>query len=1376
LTGDYFDIRYCTRSGAGSFTVTNSQDSGSNSGITFSTTFDFYKRYWVGDGGTFTDTGHWSGISGGSSGAPAPTTTEAVYFDASSFTVGSQTVLLAATVTCKSMDWTGVTNSPTFDVNSRAINITGGNYTLVSGMTYSITSGLLTISGTCSLNIDGKSIKGLTVTGTVTLTSNVICTPIIHTNGTFDTAGYDISCTTFTSSGSTARTLTLGDTVITMSGTSDFTFSGSNLTFNCNTSTIICGGDFNGLSKVFNNVELTGNSAISGSNTFNDLKFDGESTYTFATTTNQTVTSISNTTAYNVGVTWTSAGTFTITSAAALSLSYYKIGKCTFAGAGSLAVLGLDNGSNSNITFTNFPFTDRFWVGGTGTISDTTHLSGISGGVGGASALTSSNNIFFDANSFTGAGQVVTIGAATSCKSMDWTGATNTPNLYQNGNYILNVFGGLTFISDMTYTGTYAGQIEFEATSGSWTVTTAGKTLYSLKFQGTASTATWTLQDDVILTVGLTHTTGTLNTNGKDISCTTFTCNGTGTRTLTLGDSVITCSGIITFTSTGITFNKDTSKFKAGANFVGAGLTFYDLEIVGTCTISGNNTFNDLILNKLYTATFTTGSNQTVTAMSGAGDTSNLIRMRSTSVGYTITSATTLVLNYYNIEFCTFAGAGSMTVTNGFDMGSNFNITWSSYYNPYGKFWVGGSGTWDTSDKTHWADSSGGAGGADVPTREDTVYFDVNSFTSGSKAVTVGMDVSCYGIDSTGALASATVLSSSRKIKCHSTLKIVNGFYILTTLELYAPGGSFEFWLGAYGSTINQVSGSWSLSNDSQFQYYVLTGGDLDFNGFDITCRYFFTSSSADRKSITGTSTITTYIFELGAGADITYDFTNVDIVFEEVYIAGYLNFKGLGYTYKSLTSPNTEYPVYIYGDNTFTGVFDVRLAAFNSGSVQTIGSLASNGTYGLYYIFESVTPSSAYGITCTDTVYNYQFTDCAVTGTITANDSADMGGNTNITFTTNERYWIGGSGNIDDPNHYSRTSGGAATADGRGVPWNLHDVFFDGNSGLSGATVTFGDNKGIACNNLDFTGSGAFTISFYSLGDNYFYVAGIKLHASITIGTNYPKLGMDGSPALNVTASIGIDVAGKGLYSVYFYNVDRTWDLAGDLNAVMIFEVKFYAGTLNTNGYDIWAYYFNFVNGNDITLNLGDSLITVGAWWRPTYTAYITINAGTSKFLMNGDSGNFYGYAYTYYDLEVTGNNVVISGSNTFHDLIFTPDKTTKIAYGTTQTLTGELPANGTAGHLITIKSNLDGTAWNLVKTKGTIGVDYYSIRDSRASGGADFYAGANSVDISGNTGWIFTAPPVTGFNIFFGVIQIANIYLGSVEITNVYKGSTPI
>jgi hypothetical protein len=43
------------------------------------------------------------------------------------------------------------------------------------------------------------------------------------------------------------------------------------------------------------------------------------------------------------------------------------------------------------------------------------------------------------------------------------------------------------------------------------------------------------------------------------------------------------------------------------------------------------------------------------------------------------------------------------------------------------RYWVGGTGTWDASDTTHWSAASGGAAGASAPTAADAVVFDGNS-------------------------------------------------------------------------------------------------------------------------------------------------------------------------------------------------------------------------------------------------------------------------------------------------------------------------------------------------------------------------------------------------------------------------------------------------------------------------------------------------------------------------------------------------------------------------------------------------------------------------------------------------------------------------
>jgi len=43
------------------------------------------------------------------------------------------------------------------------------------------------------------------------------------------------------------------------------------------------------------------------------------------------------------------------------------------------------------------------------------------------------------------------------------------------------------------------------------------------------------------------------------------------------------------------------------------------------------------------------------------------------------------------------------------------------------RFWVGGTGTWDTTTTTNWSTTSGGAGGASVPTSADDVTFNASS-------------------------------------------------------------------------------------------------------------------------------------------------------------------------------------------------------------------------------------------------------------------------------------------------------------------------------------------------------------------------------------------------------------------------------------------------------------------------------------------------------------------------------------------------------------------------------------------------------------------------------------------------------------------------
>lgn len=91
---------------------------------------------------------------------------------------------------------------------------------------------------------------------------------------------------------------------------------------------------------------------------------------------------------------------------------------------------------------------ERYWIGGSGSWNDLNHWSETSGGAGGASVPTMTDNAHFNADSFTATNQRVTIDVIANCANIIFTGVTNSPKLKGNG--VLNIYGMPTFSSNMT--------------------------------------------------------------------------------------------------------------------------------------------------------------------------------------------------------------------------------------------------------------------------------------------------------------------------------------------------------------------------------------------------------------------------------------------------------------------------------------------------------------------------------------------------------------------------------------------------------------------------------------------------------------------------------------------------------------------------------------------------------------------------------------------------------------------------------------------------------------------------------------------------------------------------------------------------------------
>lgn len=63
------------------------------------------------------------------------------------------------------------------------------------------------------------------------------------------------------------------------------------------------------------------------------------------------------------------------------------------------------------------------------------------------------------------------------------------------------------------------------------------------------------------------------------------------------------------------------------------------------------------------------------------------------------------------------------------------------------RYWVGGTGTWDTTSTANWSSASGGAPGASAPNAADVAFFDANS---GTGVATLGEPVTCLRLTMTG--------------------------------------------------------------------------------------------------------------------------------------------------------------------------------------------------------------------------------------------------------------------------------------------------------------------------------------------------------------------------------------------------------------------------------------------------------------------------------------------------------------------------------------------------------------------------------------------------------------------------------------------------
>lgn len=433
--------------------------------------------------------------------------------------------------------------------------------------------------------------------------------------------------------------------------------------------------------------------------------------------------------------------------------------------------------------------------------------------------------------------------AACAARSIDATGATGTLT-HANGKQITmgdGTAGNLTLVAGLTYAPGATSLINFVSTTGTNNITTAGKRMGSLTFNGAGGT--WSFVDGMDNTnlSTITVTAGTLLTNNQAVGATSgvsLAASGASTRAITLGTTTwLTSTGGWDITnSSGMTLSAASSTIKVGSSsttFNGGGLTYGTLQtnttLTSTLTLNGANTFSTLSVTGSagVNAHVLLGASQTVsgTCTMAGNSVINRLFLNSDVHGTARTlSCGTFTFSNLDLQDITKAGAGSGNISaitgNSGDCGGNTGWTFTTGIPVY---WAtsGGTSTGSESAATRWFLATNGTGGAGrSPLCQDTATFDANSIDAGSRTVTQDK-IRIGAHDWTSVTNTPTWALGSTAVSFFNNIKLVSGMALSGTTGAY----TYE---GRSNSTLTSGTLTWlkPLIVDAVDSVGTLTQGD----------------------------------------------------------------------------------------------------------------------------------------------------------------------------------------------------------------------------------------------------------------------------------------------------------------------------------------------------------------------------------------------------------------------------------------------------------------------------------------------------------------------------------------------------------------------
>jgi len=316
---------------------------------------------------------------------------------------------------------------------------------------------------------------------------------------------------------------------------------------------------------------------------------------------------------------------------------------------------------------------DRYYVGGNGGSWDvTSSWSAISGGSGGASVPTSSDNIYIDANS----------GLQSNNSKINYT-SSNTLNClnvtmsqagtvsFGSGSMDLDVYGSAVLVNlipaplTVNFYGTGAQTLSATNCNLAWVMYVYGASI------------SLTLQSSINVDA-LEVYAGALDLNGYNVTCQAFVTTGSGVGTVYLRSGTVTFSSAFELQAGNITLIPGTATVTGAGEvgFVSPSQTVTNLVLTGTTTFTAGGTITNLTWARGIGYTFQPGITITVTNQIQQTGTGTTQLSSSSTTNFTLSSPTRQILSNMHLLYCTAAGAGVPFLATNASIVPNSNVNW----------------------------------------------------------------------------------------------------------------------------------------------------------------------------------------------------------------------------------------------------------------------------------------------------------------------------------------------------------------------------------------------------------------------------------------------------------------------------------------------------------------------------------------------------------------------------------------------------------------------------------------------------------------------------------------------------------------------------